>query len=124
MKTVTVYNRAAIMRRAWQIARERREDIARRAYDAEVRIISSRIIHAKPFSTFLAETPLDLAGAMRTAWAEAKQGAAAPSANAVAIVREGALAPMRRRLRAGRVWRALTMFARFVGENFIRSRAA
>lgn len=57
MTTIHVYNRSAVMRRAWKIAREEREKRARMAFDLDVRIVGSRIIHTKAYEAFLAETP-------------------------------------------------------------------
>jgi hypothetical protein len=128
MKTIHVYDRGVIMRRAWAIARQRRDELARRAYDANVRVVGSRIIRAKPFEAFLVETPLDLGAAQKAAWAEARRVDSPHNAEnasvALMIVRQGALAPLRRRLRGIRVWSLLVAGARALNRHFIPSRAA
>ncbi|RAI19448.1 hypothetical protein CH337_11840 [Rhodoblastus acidophilus] len=110
------------MRRAWAIARKRREEIARRTYDLDVRIIGSRVIHNRPLSAFIAETPLDLGAAQKIAWAEARKADDASHGGALVIFRPRALAPVRRRL--GRVWPLLIAAARWINRRFIPSHAA
>jgi hypothetical protein len=132
MTTIHIYNRGEIMRDAWRKARQQREEVARRAHATGARIVGSRIIYARPFEDVLAETPLDLASAMKEAWADAKRDRASYDLTersgqliiAAAAWRSGALAPMRRRLRSIRVLPLLLRLARFASQNFIRSRAA
>jgi len=123
MTTVNVYNRGLIMRRAWEIARARREEIARDAHaKCGVSVIGGRVIFARTFEAVLAETPIDLAAAMKAAWAEAKRGEAAPAAasrNALVVMRRGELAPMRRRFRFSRVLPLLARIGRFISSRYI-----
>jgi len=116
------------MARAWEIARQRREEVARRAYDGDVKIIGGRIIHNRPLSAFIAETPIDLGAAMRQAWQEARNPeslSSSPTGRALVVMRPtaGALAPLRR-MRMARVFRLLSGVARWIGERFIPARAA
>jgi hypothetical protein len=111
--TIHVYDRGKIMRRAWEIARQKREEIARTAYDSDVRIVGSRIIHGKTLKAHLAGTPIDLAGAMKIAWAEAKHVHDAPSRNALIVVRGDNMAPLARMHRE--LWPMLLTAARAVG---------
>ena len=118
-----VYDRRKIMARAWELAREVREDAARKAYDLDVRIVGAKIIHGRPLSAHIATIPLDLGAAMKQAWAEARKINNAPHGVALVVVRHGgALAPLRRRL--SRVWPLLIAAARWINSRFIPSRAA
>ncbi|MCW2276344.1 hypothetical protein GJ654_18635 [Rhodoblastus acidophilus] len=124
MKTIHVYDRRKIMQRAHQIARQTREQTARKAFDLDVRIVGAMIIHNKPLSAHIAATPVDFAAAMRTAWAEAKGANVLPRSQALTIARPTPLAPFNRRMRFARVFRLLSSAARWVGARFIPSRAA
>jgi hypothetical protein len=124
--TIHIYDRGAIMRRSWQLAREAREEAARKAFDLDVRIVGARIIHNRPLAAFIAAIPIDLGAAQKLAWAEAK-GVFSHNGNnlggALTVVRHhGALAPLRRRL--SRVWPLLIAAARWLNSRFIPSRAA
>ncbi|MBB4201144.1 hypothetical protein CCR94_10605 [Rhodoblastus sphagnicola] len=112
------------MSRAWELAREAREETARKAFDLDVRVVGARIIHNRPLTAFIAEIPLDLSAAQKRAWAEAKGIAKIYTpATALVIVRHGgALAPLRRRF--SRVWPLLITAARWINSRFIPSRAA
>ncbi|PPQ34757.1 hypothetical protein SAMN06265338_14013 [Rhodoblastus acidophilus] len=119
------FDRAAIMRRAHQIARETRETAARQAYDLDARLIGARRVNTRPFQAYLAATPIDFGAALKTAWADAKRVAGQQSrANALVVMRPaGALAPLRR-LRFARVVRLMSSVARFLNRHFIPSRHA
>lgn len=134
-----VFDRGKIMRRAWEIARKTRAERARKACDLQTHVVGSRIIPAKNYQDVLAETPVDLAAALRLAWAEAKRHNADPiqqkgalllaEANrrddkqegALTIVDRSALAPLRR-IGALRVLPFLASAARVLSKNFISSR--
>ena len=122
MKTIHVHSRSAIMRRAWEIARCRREEIAREAREASARVVGVRIVYAKSLEAFISETPLDLGAAQRQAWAETRRPDVAPSRE-LDITRRSELAPLRR-LRSFRVWRFIAAAAGFFDRKFISSRAA
>lgn len=122
MKTLHVFNRAAICRRAHALARTAREETARRAYEASAGVVCGKINYPRPFAAVLAATPLDLSSAMRQAWAEARREQL--PAGALVIVRQGgALAPLRR-IPSIRVWPLVVSVARFLDRHFIPSRAA
>jgi hypothetical protein len=135
-----VYDRGKIMRRAWEIARKARAERARKACDLQTHVVGSRIIPAKNYKDVLAETPIDLAAALKLAWAEAKRHNADPiqengalliaeanrrddkqQGGALIIVDRNALAPLRR-IGALRVLPFLASAARALRENFISSR--
>jgi hypothetical protein len=135
-----VYDRGKIMRRAWEIARKIRAERARKACDLQTHVVGSRIIPAKTYKDVLAETPIDLAAALKLAWAEAKRHNAAPipqagallraeanrrddrqQGGALVIVDRNALAPLRR-IGALRVLPFLASAARVLSENFISPR--
>jgi hypothetical protein len=122
-ETIHVFNRRAIMRRAWELARQAREEKARRAFDLGARVVGARIIYARTYAECLASTPLDLGAAQRAAWAEARKVNNAPHGGALVVVRQGGeLAPLRRF--RGRVLPLLLTVARWIGGRFIRARAA
>ena len=122
--TLHVYDRGVIMRRAWTIARQRRDEAAREAFDLNVRIVGSRIIHLRPLAAFIAETPLDLGTAQKAAWAEAKRANDQNSkTGALIIVRQGgALAPLRRRF--SRALPLLIAASRWLRQRVATARAA
>ena len=120
-----VYNKRDICRRAWELARQHREETARRAFDASVGVVCGKITHAKPFAAFLASTPVDISAAMKAAWAESRRHNRCHMATVGAMIvprHGGALAPLRRRF--GRVLPLLVAAARWIGARFIPSRAA
>jgi len=122
----TPFDRGAIMRRAWEIAHETRAADAQKAHARDVSRIGDRIIHNRTLAAHLAETRVDIASAMKQAWAEAKITSPQPATNrALTIIRAGAPAP-RRRLRLGRVirmaaraLRAVPGALRFLSDRFI-----
>ena len=135
-----VSDRGKIMRRAWEIARKARAERARKACDLHTHVVGSRIIPAKNYEDMLAETPIDLAAALKRAWAEAKRHNADPiqqtgalllaeanrrddkqQGRALITVDRSALAPLRR-IGALRVLPSLASAARVLSENFISSR--
>jgi len=101
------YDRGAIMRRAWEIARETREADAQKAHDRDVSRFGERIVHNRTLAAHLAETHADFASAMKQAWAEAKArcegGASRPAPScALTVIRSGA--PATRSMRIARVF--------------------
>ena len=126
--TIHQISRAAVMRRAWALARQRREETARRTFDLGARIVGARVIHTRTYPEVLAATPLDLGAAQKVAWAEARAGFChcgnnPPHSGALVISRHGgALAPMRR-LRFSRVVRLLASPVRWIDSRFIRRAA-
>ncbi|MCW2283664.1 hypothetical protein M2323_001436 [Rhodoblastus acidophilus] len=129
--TLHVYDRGVIMRRAWAIARQRREEQARQAFDLDVRVIAGRIVHNKPLSAHIAAIPLDLGTTQKLAWAEVKgincQNDANGSPHGGALIVRATvartLAPLRR-MRFARVLRLMSTVARWIGSRFILARAA
>jgi len=124
---IHVYDRRKIMARAWTLARKAREEQARKAFDLDVRIVGTRIIHNRPLSAHIAAIKLDLGAAQKLAWAEAKgvsaQVASKPNGGLVASRHRGALAPLRR-IRFARIFRMMATAAHWIGRRFIPSRAA
>jgi len=124
MKTLHVYNRREIMRRAHQIARETREAIARKAWEDSREVICGKITHTRTLKACLAATPVDFSAAMKAAWAEAKRGEPARGvvdrSRALVVLRPtGALATRRPRFRFSRVLPLLRRFAAFVASRYI-----
>jgi len=122
MKTIHVYNRGDIMRRAHQIARETREETARRAYAADATVVCGRPSHSRAFKTFLAETPTDFSAAMKAAWAEAKRANDQPAhSGALAVVNpaRGPLALAGERLRSVDLAALFMTAARFLDRHLI-----
>jgi hypothetical protein len=50
---IHVFNKSQIMARAWVIARQRRADVARRAYDASMGVVAGRIVYVSAITTAL-----------------------------------------------------------------------
>lgn len=121
-KTIHVYDRGKIMRRAHQIAREARKAKAQAAYDLDVRVIGSRIIHNKTLAAHIAATPVDFSTAMKDAWREARGEQLAPRSTALVVMGARAVAHPRR-MRFARVFRLLSGVARFLGAHWIRRAA-
>lgn len=125
---IHAYSRSAIMRRAHEIARQRRADAARRAHDATMTVVAGRIVYAKSYAEIIAAMPIDMSTALKQAWAEVKQGAQHSTASmpprnrALVLHRPGRLAPLRRRL--PRLWSALARVGRWLNSRFIPARAA
>lgn len=125
--TIHQVSRAAIMRRAWQLARQRREESARQVFDLGARIVGARVIHARSFDECLAATKLDLGAAQKLAWREAKGVLSLEQTfgQRGALVHwrrnSSSVAPLRRRL--GRVLPLLARFARWIDVRFIRRAA-
>jgi hypothetical protein len=127
-----IYDRGAITSRAWAIASLRREKTAQREHEASAEIVAGRRVHLRRLEQCRAAIPLDRAGALRQAWAEARQGSEAATPRKqpeplkkapIVVSRPGALAPLRR-LRMGPAVRLLAVALRWIGSRYIPQRAA
>jgi hypothetical protein len=122
------FDRAAIMRRAHEIARLQRRADAQRAYDRDVSRLGNRVVHNRTLEAHLAEAHADFAEAMKQAWREAKEARAAPAQRspdrALILVSAGVPAPRRHgvaraiRMMAQAV-RAVPRVLRFLERHFI-----
>ncbi|MBB4199089.1 hypothetical protein CCR94_16455 [Rhodoblastus sphagnicola] len=122
MKTIHVYNKGDIMRRAHKIARDAREAKARAAWEDSRSVVCGRYKYTMTLKACLAATPVDFSAAMKQAWAEAKgvESLRVDRSRALVVVRNSFdLAPMRRRFRISRVLPLLARIARFVSSRYI-----
>jgi len=119
-ETIHIISRSVTMRRAWQIARQQREETARRTFDLGARVVGARIVHARTYAECLAATKLDLGAAQKVAWAEARRdNVTAPNSGALVVARHGgALAPLRRF--RGRILPLVLTVARWIGARIAR----
>jgi len=109
-RPATNFDRAAIMRAAHIIKRERREAAALAIFSAETVVVAGRPHHPRTLAAIIKATPVDFGGALKQAWADARrandprqqatQGALAVSgAGALALTNGGALATIGAALR-------------------------